>query len=248
MDLFPKNLSDKSYEDFKLIQVTFFKKNTEAKINFDDNIKSEEDKEEFSNEIKSKIKLLNSIFKKNVEINQDLIKLITLMFENYHNTIDNTPNYNIINQLKNLTKFNNNIKQFNYDKNDTVENNINKYIEYLKGHLIIKTMNTPLNIEEKINMKNLGNIRVIIALNDNRICIGNWQSELFIMNLTDKKIIKNITGHFSGISTACFINNKYILSGSEDSAINLYDPDVDSNNERGENSYKGFIDGHEENV
>ena len=50
----------------------------------------------FENEIKSKIKELNEIFNKNVEINQDLVKLISLMFENYHNTIDKTPNYNII--------------------------------------------------------------------------------------------------------------------------------------------------------
>ena len=248
LNLFPKNLSDKTFEDFKLIQVTFFKYLSEAKKNFDNNLETEIEKIENPTDIKNKISELNEIYQKNININQDLVKLISLMFENYHNSIDTSPNFNIINQLKNLTKFNNNLKQFSYNNGDTLENNIQNFIEYLKTTFIIKTMNTPLVIEDKILLKEAKNIRVLISLTNDNICIGNWQSDLLILNLPEKKITKTISGHFSGINTISSVNNKYILSGGQDCAINLYDPECDNTNSRSENCYKGFINGHDNSV
>ena len=248
LSLFPKNLSDKTFEDFKLIQVTFFKYLSEAKKNFDDYSKTEIEKIENQNDIKKKINELNDIYQKNININQDLVKLISLMFENYHNSIDNFPNFNIINQLKNLTKFNNNLKQFSINNEETLENNIKNFIEYLKTTYIIKSMNTPLVIEDKILLNEAKNIRAIISLSNDNVCVGNWQSDLLIINLTEKKITKTITGHFSGINTICSYNNKYIITGGQDCAINLYDPLCDNLNSRKENCYKGFINGHDNSV
>ena len=79
-------------------------------------------------ELKNAVKNMDGIFKKNNDMNQDLIKLISLMFENYYNTIESTPNFNIIYQLKILTRFNNNLKPFKYDENLTVIENITSFI------------------------------------------------------------------------------------------------------------------------
>ena len=79
--------------------------------------------------LNASIKILNSTFEKISEMNHDLIKLISLMFDNYYNTIDSSPNFNVIFQLKNLTRFNNCLKQFKYDDNIALLENIDKFVE-----------------------------------------------------------------------------------------------------------------------
>ena len=92
-NFFPRNLCDKYYEDFKLINIAFFKYISEGKKIFDEKIlekkikenKAAEDGEEVvqNEELKLSIKNLDLIYNKNNDMNQDLIKLISLMFENY---------------------------------------------------------------------------------------------------------------------------------------------------------------------
>ena len=72
--------------------------------------RKEEDDTNKNEELKTAVKNMNCIYEKNNEMNQDLIKLISLMFENYYNTIESTPYFNIIYQLKSLTRFNSNLK------------------------------------------------------------------------------------------------------------------------------------------
>lgn len=255
-NFFPKNLVDKYFEDFKLIHIAFFKYINEAKKILDEKIKEKKDEEDENskNDIKAAIKNSNLLYQKNKEMNQDLIKIISLMFDNYYNTIESSPNFNLIYQLKNLTRFNNNLKQFKYDDNLSLIENINSFIDYLKKVFIIKTLDTPLEIKEIIKIPKLNNTRVLIYLGGMKLCSGNWESNLQIIDLNTKSIIKNISGHFSGVSTMCLINGKYILSGGNDAAMNIYEPDpvVDENNkdeeDGGESCFKGFINGHDDTV
>ena len=255
-NFFPKNLINKYFEDFKLIQIAFFKFLNEAKKTIDSKIKSEEEdaEENVKKDIKIAVKNLNSLYDKNKQMNQDLIKLISLMFENYYNTIDTLPNFNIIYQLKNLTKFNNCLKQYRYDDNNSLLDNINSFIDYLKKIFIIKTINTPLEIKEIVKIPRLNNTRVLVYLGGTKLCSGNWESNIQIFDLNSKKISKTLVGHFSGINTMCYIDNKYILSGGCDAAMNIYDPntELDENNkdleENGEICYKGFINGHDDTI
>jgi WD40 repeat protein len=51
----------------------------------------------------------------------------------------------------------------------------------------------------------------------------------------------------------CFVDNKYILSGGSDTAINIYDPSIfidddETNDDMRENCYRGFLLGHEDTV
>ena len=255
-NFFPKNLINKYFEDFKLIQIAFFKFLNEAKKTIDAKIKSEEEdaEENVKKDIKIAVKNLNSLYDKNKQMNQDLIKLISLMFENYYNTIDTLPNFNIIYQLKNLTKFNNCLKQYRYDDNNSLLDNINSFIDYLKKIFIIKTINTPLEIKEIVKIPRLNNTRVLVYLGGTKLCSGNWESNIQIFDLNSKKISKTLVGHFSGINSMCYIDNKYILSGGCDAAMNIYDPntELDENNkdleENGEICYKGFINGHDDTI
>ncbi len=255
-NFFPKNLIDKYFEDFKLIHIAFFKYINEAKKILDEKIKEKKDEEDENskNDIKAAIKNSNLLYQKNKEMNQDLIKIISLMFDNYYNTIESSPNFNLIYQLKNLTRFNNNLKQFKYDDNLSLIENINSFIDYLKKVFIIKTLDTPLEIKEIIKIPKLNNTRVLTYLGGMKLCSGNWESNLQIIDLNTKSIIKNISGHFSGVSTMCLINGKYILSGGNDAAMNIYEPDpvVDENNkdeeDGGESCFKGFINGHDDTV
>ena len=255
-NFFPKNLINKYFEDFKLIQIAFFKFLNEAKKIIDSKIKSEEEdaEENVKKDIKIAVKNLNSLYDKNKQMNQDLIKLISLMFENYYNTIDTLPNFNIIYQLKNLTKFNNCLNQYRYDDNNSLLDNINSFIDYLKKIFIIKTINTPLEIKEIIKIPRLNNTRVLVYLGGTKLCSGNWESNIQIFDLNSKKISKTLVGHFSGINSMCYIDNKYILSGGCDAAMNIYDPntELDENNkdleESGEICYKGFINGHDDTI
>ena len=87
-----------------MIHITFFKYINEAKKILDEKIleekrKEEENDQEKNDELKNAVKNMNCIYEKNNEMNQDLIKLISLMFENYYNTIETTPYFNIIYQL-----------------------------------------------------------------------------------------------------------------------------------------------------
>jgi hypothetical protein len=250
-NFFPRNLIDKYCEDFKLIHIAFFKYINEAKKIIDEKIKEKLDGEENINDTKTAIKNANNLFQKNMEMNKDLIKVINLMFDNYYNTIEQSPNFNIIYQLKNVTRFNNNLKQFKYDDNISLYENINSFMEYLKTIFLIKTIDTPLEIKEIIKIPKLNSTRVLLYLGGTKICSGNWESNLQIIDLNTKTIIKDIAGHFSGVSTMCLINNKYILSGGCDAAMNIYDPNLvsdDALENNGENCFKGFINGHDDTV
>ena len=91
-------------------------------------------------------------------------------------------------------------------------------------------------------------------LGGTKICSGNWETNIQIFDLNSKKISKTLVGHFSGINSMCYIDNKYILSGGCDAAMNIYDPntELDENNkdleEDGEICYKGFINGHDDTI
>ena len=250
----PRNLIDKYFEDFKLIQITFFKYLNEAKKILDEKIAEDDSDENVKKDIKNAVNNSNLLFEKNKQMNKDLIKLISLMFENYYNTIDSLPNFNIIYQLKSLTRFNNCLKQFKYDDNISLLDNINNFIDYLKKIFMIKTINTPLEINEIVKIPRLNNTRVLTYLGGSQICSGNWESNIQIFDLNSKKITKTLLGHFSGINTLCLIDNTYILSGGCDAAMNIYDPNavLDENNnnldEIGEICYKGFINGHDDTI
>ena len=254
-NFFPRNLIDKYFEDFKLIQITFFKYINEAKKLFEEKIKEKLDEDELEENLKKEIKeaekKLKLTYEKNSKINQDLIKLISLMFENYYNTIDSSPNFNIIYQLKDLTKFNNCLKQYRYQENISLLENLNNFIEYLKRIFIIKTINTPLEIKEILKIPKLNNTRTLLYLGGTKLCSGNWESNIQIFDLNSKHVINNIAGHFSGINCLCFINGKYILSGGCDAAMNIYDPSPENgqnDEEEGEKCFKGFINGHNDTI
>ena len=260
---FPRNLTDKYYEDFKLIHITFFKYINEAKKIMDAKILEEKNKNEEANEkenntnkkeeLKTAIKNMNCIYEKNNDMNQDLIKLISLMFENYYNTIDSTPNFNIIYQLKVLTRFNNNLKPFKYDENITLIENITSFINYLNKAYIIKTINTPLEVREITKIPKLNNTRVLVSLGGTKLASGNMESDIQIFDIQTKNVVKHIVGHFFSVTAMCFIDNKYILSGGSDTAMNLYDPSIfidddESNDDPRENCYRGFLLGHDDTI
>ena len=247
---FPKNLTDKYFEDFKLIHITFFKYINEAKKIIDEKIS---ELEERTDEIKTAIKTMNCTYEKNNEMNQDLIKLISLMFKNYYNTIENSPNFNIIFQLKILTRFNNNLKPFKYDENIPLLDNISNFTNYLNKIYIIKTINTPLEIKEITKIPKLNNTRVLLKLGCIKLASGNMESDIQIFDINTKNIVKRIVGHFSSVTAMCFIDNKYIISGGSDTAMNIYDPtifidDDESNDDIRETCYRGFLLGHENTV
>ena len=253
---FPRKLCDKYYEDFKLIHITFFKYINEAKKIVDEKIREEKDKEEESSkkeELKTLVKNMNSIYTKNNDMNQDLIKLVSLMFENYYNTIDTCPNFNIIFQLKTLTRFNNNLKSFKYEENNSLIDNIKNYIDYLNKIYIIKTINTPLEIKEITKIRKLNNTRVLLPLGGTKLASGNMESDIQIFDLNTKKIVKHIVGHFFSVTSMCFVDGKYILSGGSDAAMNIYDPSIfidedESNDDLRETCYRGFLLGHDDTV
>ena len=252
---FPRNLTDKYYEDFKLIHITFFKYINEAKKIMDAKILEEKNKNEANKkeELKTAIKNMNCIYEKNNDMNQDLIKLISLMFENYYNTIDSTPNFNIIYQLKVLTRFNNNLKPFKYDENITLIENITSFINYLNKAYIIKTINTPLEVREITKIPKLNNTRVLVSLGGTKLASGNMESDIQIFDIQTKNVVKHIVGHFFSVTAMCFIDNKYILSGGSDTAMNLYDPSIfidddESNDDPRENCYRGFLLGHDDTI
>ena len=253
---FPRKLCDKYYEDFKLIHITFFKYINEAKKIVDEKIREEKDKEEESSkkeELKTLVKNMNSIYTKNNDMNQDLIKLVSLMFENYYNTIDTCPNFNIIFQLKTLTRFNNNLKSFKYEENNSLLDNIKNYIDYLNKIYIIKTINTPLEIKEITKIRKLNNTRVLLPLGGTKLASGNMESDIQIFDLNTKKIVKHIVGHFFSVTSMCFVDGKYILSGGSDAAMNIYDPSIfidedESNDDLRETCYRGFLLGHDDTV
>jgi len=247
---FPKNLTDKYFEDFKLIHITFFKYINEAKKIIDEKIS---ELEERTDEIKAAIKTMNCTYEKNNEMNQDLIKLISLMFENYYNTIENSPTFNIIFQLKILTRFNNNLKPFKYDENIPLLDNISNFTNYLNKIYIIKTINTPLEIKEITKIPKLNNTRVLLNLGGSKLASGNMESDIQIFDINTKNIVKRIVGHFSSVTAMCFIDNKYIISGGSDTAMNIYDPSIfidddESNDDIRETCYRGFLLGHENTV
>ena len=257
-NFFPKNLCDKYYEDFKLIHITFFKYINEAKKILDEKIleekrKEEENDQEKNDELKNAVKNMNCIYEKNNEMNQDLIKLISLMFENYYNTIETTPYFNIIYQLKSLTRFNSNLKSFKYDENISIIDNITNFTNYLKKIYIIKTINTPLEIKEITKIPKLNSTRVLIPLGGTKLASGNMESDIQIFDLSTKNIIKHIVGHFFSVTSMCFVDNKYIISGGSDTAMNIYDPtifidDDETNDDMRENCYRGFLLGHDDTI
>jgi WD40 repeat protein len=79
------------------------------------------------------------------------------------------------------------------------------------------------------------------------------ESDIQIFDINTKNIAKHIVGHFSSVTAMCFIDNKYIISGGSDTAMNIYDPSIfidddESNDDIRETCYRGFLLGHENTV
>ena len=68
---------------------------------------------------------------------------------------------------------------------------------------IIKTINTLLIVNEIIRIPKLINTRVLVYLGGTKICSGNWESNIQIIDLNSKNGIKTMYRHFSGINTMC---------------------------------------------
>ena len=92
-------------------------------------------------------------------------------------------------------------------------------------------------------------------LGGTKLCSGNWEANIQIFDLNTKNITRTISGHFSGINSMCLINNKYILSGGCDAAMNIYDPNpeideskLNEDNEEQEICFRGFINGHDDTI
>lgn len=255
-EIFPKSLFEKSFSEFNDIKINYFEIINESKKNMEEKILgNKEGSEEEKNEIQNLVNQMNNAFNNANKINKDFVNLISLMFDNYINTIDSTPNYNISYNLKNGSRFNTGIKPFVIDESIPLIENLKNFIFYLKSKYIIKTINTPLKIKEKVEIKGLNNIRSLLALPGNRICIGNWETDIHILDLNSRQIVNTLKGHFSGINSLCFINKKFILSGGKDFAMNLYDIANNSEDEittqiseREEIHYRGFLSGHDGNV
>jgi WD40 repeat protein len=118
---------------------------------------------------------------------------------------------------------------------------------------IIKTIDTPLEIKEITKIPKLNNTRVLVPLGGCKLASGNMESDIQIIDLTSKKVTKHIVGHFFSVTSMCFIDGKYLVSGGSDTAINIYDPslfadDDESNDDPKENCYRGFLLGHDDTV
>ena len=97
------------------------------------------------------------------------------------------------------------------------------------------------------------------------------ESDIQIFDINTKTIVKHIVGHFFSVTAMCFIDNKYIITGGSDTAMNIYDPSIylvsggsdtainiydpslfidedESNDDPMENCYRGFLLGHDGTV
>ena len=131
--------------------------------------------------------------------------------------------------------------------------NITSFINYLNKAYIIKTINTPLEVREITKIPKLNNTRVLVSLGGTKLASGNMESDIQIFDIQTKNIVKHIVGHFFSVTAMCFIDNKYILSGGSDTAMNLYDPSIfidddESNDDPRENCYRGFLLGHDDTI
>ena len=231
-EYFPKEECDEcktSYDEFKNAQSMKdeVKDALIAKINESDNETA-----------KAMINEIERIYKQNKDINDELDKYIQLAFDNYYNTIESTPNYNVKSNTKCVSIFN----LRSYEIKDDVElmDNINNFIDFYSRNYCIKTKDTPFEIQ-KSNKLNNHMITKICELPGNRFALSYRRCKdrlSFCSYDNNIEILASRKYHFVPVEAMILLNDGRLATGSDAINIwNLSDYDVDV-----------YLDGHIEEM
>ncbi len=154
-----------------------------------------------------------------IEINKQtsgpLQNIIELMFNNYFETVDKYPNFNIINNLKKLCNFN--TVPFEYDEEKNFETNIQLFFDYFENNASITKLNCPLMIPKQKTNNLLKNL---YELGKSNISIGNMKTkdEDFDLNYGEN-LCETYYKNFGEITAICFQKNGNVLTGSNHQAV-----------------------------
>jgi len=154
-----------------------------------------------------------------IEINKQtsgpLQNIIELMFNNYFETVEKYPNFNIMNNLKKLCNFN--TVPFEYDEEKNFETNMQLFFDYFENNASITKLNCPLMIPKKKTNNLLKNL---YDLGKSNISIGNMKTkdEEFDINYGEN-LCETYYKDFGDITAICFQKNGNILTGSNHQAI-----------------------------
>ena len=232
-DYFPKEECDEcksSYEEFKNLQTAKERVKNEliAKINESDN-----------EDAKAKINEIENVYKQNKDINADLDKYIQLAFDNYYNTIESTPNYNVKSNAKIVSIFN--LRLFQIKDDLELMDNINNFIDFYSRNYCIKTRDTPFEVQ-KTNILNHRMISKICELPGNRFVISyrllKCEDSISFCSYDNIQEIASRKYHWMPVNAMILLNDGRLATGAEDINIwNLSNYDVDVS-----------LEGHEKNV
>ena len=214
-EYFPKELADKTKEKFDIVRQEFDRKLNQSRLKILEKIDEEGD-------IRNQLPFVEKTCNNNINICNELVKIIQLLFDNYYNTIDNYLNYNIITNIKKLSNFND--KSFNYDENIPLYKNIDNFINFYNSNYLFKSTNTPFTFKNKFSSpQDIYSVEKLLLITKDRLVIGDWSGIINVFDMNNKNILGKLYGHFLGITTMCYLNNGHLLTGSRDFSINEWD-------------------------
>ena len=174
-------------------------------------------------ELQNQIHLLEESYKKNQEINTQLLKFTDSLIKNYAATIKPFFNYNLYLNIINNSEFNDN----QFDMNEKA--NLITSSEQLRHFFDCNYLTRPV-IQEMTLIKSLSDhqasVRSICILDDNHFATGSSDSIINIYEIPSFTLKDKLTGHTGDITSLDHysdqIKNNYLISSSEDRTIKVW--------------------------
>ena len=187
------------------------------------NEEKEENKDAIENEDKIKYKnLVEEIFLAHNKINAQLKDLIEIIFRNIEFFGDSeilNIKY-ICNVIMNTSI---NLNYPNLDKNSTIIEQVNRFINFSNNNFITKKLNSKLSFVTSYNKSN-SIIEMMLSLPENKFVSINKDCAIQIWDSSTKKNIYTLHEHSNNITSIILLKNKkYFATASDDSTIKIWD-------------------------
>ena len=212
---FVKSLFDekkKDYEKFKELQ----SKRDEIKNELVNTIKNSRD-----NDAKAFIEQIEKVYELNTNVNNNFDSLLTLIFQNYDDTAETTPNFNLITNSKKLSTFNLNSYCIKEDK--SLIENAQNFINFYKSNYCIKLPDTPFEKTLTQNCSCRG-ICKICEIPNEMIVVSTWNNSIEFYSLPNLEHVSSQISHFAPAITLLPLRSGELATGSKDFTINIWDP------------------------
>ena len=171
-------------------------------------------------ELNNEVESVENAYKENNIINEELLKMVEILYYNYKLT-DKCPNYYIMMNLLNNSTFN--LSKCDYNINQTPEENRQILINYYKSDFIFPKAKHDLSTLECLNTSTEEqSIKSLLVIDKNRIACCSSSSDIKIFNISTFQCSLVLEGHKDTVQYITQYDKNTLVSSSKDKSIIIW--------------------------